>query len=228
MKKQMLPLVLFIVGFIVLIFPHVAQRVNKEIHEHQVAAIQEQIKEMPEEKKKEVSTDVKQCNEAIFKNEDGINDPFTDYFDPSYYDDCAKVIEKSEYPLALEVPKLDLNVPVFLGTSEENLRQGIGQVEGSSLPTGGDSTHTVLAGHRGMGTKAMFRHLDHLENGDVFYIHTVEETLTYVVYDTKVILPHETESLRIQEGKDLASLFACHPYRNNTHRLVVYGERIVD
>lgn len=228
MKKRMLPLILFIVGVIVVIFPHVAQWVNKEIHEHQVAAIQQQIKEMPDEKKQEVSTDVKDCNEAIFKNEDGINDPFTDYYDPSYYESCAKVIEQNDYPLALEIPKMDVNIPIFLGASQENLANGIGQVEGSSVPTGGEGSHTVLAGHRGMGTKAMFRHLDYLEAGDVFYIHTIDETLTYMVYDTEVILPHETERLRIQEGKDLASLFSCHPYRNNTHRLVVYGERVDD
>jgi len=226
MKKYFLPLVLFIVGLVVIVFPHMAQRVNKEIHENQVEAIQEQINEMPEEKKKEVSTEVKDCNEAIFNNEDAFNDPFTENYDPKYYESCAKVIEKDEFPLALEVPKLDLNIPIFIGASQENLAKGIAQVEGSSLPTGGESTHTVLSGHRGMGTKAMFRHLDHLDIGDVFYIHTLEETLTYHVYDTNVILPHETESLMIQEGKDLASLFACHPYRNNTHRLVVYAERV--
>src|SRR5690625_523561 len=148
---------------------------------------------MPEEKKKEVSTDVKECNEAIFKNEDGINDPFTDYFDPNYYDACEKVIEKSDYPLALEVPKLDLNIPIFLGTSEENLSNGIGQVEGSSLPTGGESTHTVLAGHRGMGTKAMFRNIDQLQDRNIFYIHTMNETLADEDYSTIDSYPEKTE-----------------------------------
>lgn len=77
-----------------------------------------------------------------------------------------------------------------------------------------------------MGTKAMFRNLDVLKDGDVFFIHTLEETLVYEVYDVEVILPFETENLRIVEGKDLASLITCHPYRANSHRLVVHGERI--
>src|SRR5690606_36446380 len=102
---------------------------------------------------------------------------------------------------------------------------GIGQVEGSSLPIGGESTHTVLAGHRGMGTKAMFRNLDVLRPGDTFFIYTLEGRLEYHVYDVEVILPHETENLQINEGKDLASLITYQLYRVNSHRLVVHGER---
>lgn len=154
MKKQIFPLVLFIIGLIVVVFPHIAQRVTKEIHEHQVEAIQQQIQQMPEEKVKEVTNHVKNCNEVIYKNEDGINDPFTDYFDLNYYDECTDIIEKSDYPLALEVPKLDLNIPIFIGTSEENLRQGIGQVEGSSLPTGGRKFPYCFSGSSWHGNKS--------------------------------------------------------------------------
>lgn len=119
-----------------------------------------------------------------------------------------------------------MEIPVYLGTSEEELSKGIGHIEGSSLPIGGMNTHTVLAGHRGMGTKAMFRNLDALESGDAFYIFTMNEKLKYVVNDIRVILPHETQGLHVIEGEDLASLITCHPYRSNSHRLVVQGKRI--
>src|SRR5690625_5736360 len=91
------------------------------------------------------------------------------------------------------------------------------QVEGSALPLGGESTHTVLAGHRGMGTKAMFRNIDQLNDGDLFYIHTMNETLTYEVYRQKVIYPNQTDDLEIVENKDLATLLTCHPYRSEEH-----------
>src|SRR5690606_37894829 len=84
---------------------------------------------------------------------------------------------------AIEIPKLDLMIPIYIGSSEEILSKGIGQVEGTSLPLGGLNTHSVLAGHRGMGTKEMFRNIDELDPGDTFYIHTMHATLTYEVYD---------------------------------------------
>src|SRR5690625_4390979 len=139
---------------------------------------------MPEAKKQDVSNEVKACNESIYQNEDNVNDPFTDNYDPEYYESCEKVIKENEYPLALEIPKLGLNIPLFIGATRENLSKGVAQVEGSSLPMGGESTHTVIAGHRGMGTKAMFRNIEDLHVGDEFTIHTVEETLVYRIYDT--------------------------------------------
>lgn len=225
MKKNILPFSLFMIGLVILLFPHLAQKINKNIHAQQVEAIQREIKAMPREEKEDIVKAVKSCNEFIRNMKEGLNDPFTERDKPKQNEACGKVVTEKEYPLALEIPTLDLKIPIFLGASQENLAKGIGQLEGSSLPYGGRGTHTVLSGHRGMGTKAMFRHLDDLEIGDVFYIHTLEETLAYTVYDIKVILPHETESLTAQEGRDLASLFSCHPYPYNSHRLVVYGER---
>lgn len=166
------------------------------------------------------------CNESIYKNEEGLHDPFTEAYSYEQYDACKDMPFDGENIAAIEIPTLNLAIPIYLGATEKELSKGVGQVEGSSLPIGGKNTHTLLAGHRGMGTKPMFRHLDELQTGDQFIIHTVEDTLVYVVYDTQVILPHETENLGIHEGKDLASLITCHPYRHNSHRLVIYGERI--
>ncbi|AOM83852.1 class C sortase [Salisediminibacterium beveridgei] len=127
---------------------------------------------------------------------------------------------------SIEIPKLSLKMPIYLGASRPVLAKGVGQVEGSSFPGGGPNTHTVLAGHRGMATKEMFKNLDRLRTGDVFHIYTSDGKLSYRVYDTNVILPHETSALNIQRGKDLATLLTCHPYRSNEYRLLVHGERI--
>lgn len=226
MRKNKWIYALFFLGLIILVYPHIAQVVNKHIQKSQVNHFIKEAKSMPSIEITNYYDQVRKCNEAIFKNEEGFHDPFTEYYKQNAYPECQDITFDGGQFAAIEIPKLDLHIPIYLGATENELSRGIGQVEGSSLPVGGISTHTVLAGHRGMGTKAMFRNLDLLKIGDVFYIHTLEGILTYEVYDVEVILPHETDNLRIVEGKDLASLITCHPYRANSHRLVVHGERL--
>lgn len=127
---------------------------------------------------------------------------------------------------AIEIPKLELMIPIYLGSSDEILNRGVGQVEGSSLPLGGNSTHSVLVAHRGMGTKAMFRNVDELHEGDIFLIHGNTGTLKYQLTAQRVIYPHETASLEIEEDKDLATLLTCHPYRYNYQRLLIHAEQV--
>lgn len=217
---------LFILGAIVLLYPYLSQYMNQLIYQKEVQQFKSSAQLLPEREITETLTAAKECNDAIFNNEEELHDPFTMDYNRKQFDDCAGSPLDGEGIAAIEIPKLNLAIPVYLGATENELSKGVGQVEGSSLPTGGNNTHTVLAGHRGMGTKAMFRNLDEIQIGDAFTISTLEGTLEYVVYDTDIILPHETESLHIAEGKDLASLITCHPYRHNSHRLVIYGERI--
>lgn len=226
MRKNKWILLLFFVGLIIFIYPHLAQEVHTKLHQVEAEQFKTRTQKLPKQVIDETIETAKQCNDSIFRNEGNFQDPFTEGYEQSRYDECKKVILDGESFATIEIPKLHLEIPIYLGATENELSRGIGQVDGSSLPIGGESTHTVLAGHRGMGTKEMFRNLDRLNVNDTFYIHTVEGTLTYNVYDVGVILPHETESLRIVEGKDLASLITCHPYRHNSHRLVIYGERV--
>jgi len=102
----------------------------------------------------------------------------------------------------------------------------VGHLLGSSLPVGGESTHTILTGHSGMATQKMFTDLEQLEVGDVFYIHVLDETLAYHVRHTEAVLPHDTTLLNIVPGEDLATLVTCHPIGVNSHRLLVMGYRI--
>lgn len=224
MKKNKGIVLLFIVGLIIMSYPHIAQYINNLIYKSQVEQFKNETEIMDPNKISEKITSTKKCNQAIYSNEGSLHDPFTEEYNRNTFEEC-KTAPNGEHMASIEIPKLQLEIPIYLGATENELSKGIGQVEGSSLPIGGANTHTVLAGHRGMGTKAMFRNLDQLEPGDVFYIYTLDEKLEYKIYDIDVILPSETESLIITEGKDLASLITCHPYRANSHRLVVYGER---
>ena len=126
----------------------------------------------------------------------------------------------------VEIPKINIYLPIYHGTDSETLEKGIGHLLGSSLPVGGDTTHTVLTGHSGMASQTMFTDLHQLNEGDLFFIHVLQETLAYEVISANTVLPHETELLEIQKHEDLASLVTCTPVGINTHRLIIRGTRI--
>lgn len=126
----------------------------------------------------------------------------------------------------VEIPKIQCTLPIFHGTNEGTLQTAIGHIEGSSLPVGGESTHCVLSGHRGLPSARLFTDLDQLVVGDVFMLRTLDETLTYEVDQILIVLPSEVSSLMILEGEDLCTLVTCTPYGVNSHRLLVRGHRI--
>ena len=127
----------------------------------------------------------------------------------------------------IEIPKIEVYLPIYHGTSQEILAKGAGHLEGSSLPVGGSSTHTVISAHSGYPGLVLFDELGELDAGDVFYIHALGRTLAYEVENMQVILPYETEGLLIVEEEDLATLMTCTPYGINTHRLLVQGRRVL-
>lgn len=213
------------IGMIILVYPHIAQQVHKNMQRSYSEELMETYRQLEPKLIEEKVGSYKTCNEAIFQGDTNVHDPFTEQYRIDDIEQCRDIAHDETAFASIEIPSLQLLIPIYFGASEKQLSQGIGQVEGSSLPIGGESTHTVLAGHRGMGTKAMFRNLDEVKRGDLFYIHTLDATLTYEVYDVEVILPTDTDNLHIVQGKDLASLITCHPYRHNSHRLVVHGER---
>lgn len=126
----------------------------------------------------------------------------------------------------VEIPVISVNLPIYHGTGTDSLERGVGHLLGSSLPVGGESTHAVLTGHSGMATCKMFTDLEQLKEGDVFYLHTLGETLAYQVTELNTVLPHETELLAVVPGEDYCTLVTCVPYAVNSHRLLVRGERI--
>ena len=126
----------------------------------------------------------------------------------------------------VEIPKISVNLPIYHGTENDSLERGIGHLLGSSLPVGGESTHTILSGHSGMASQKMFTDLEQLTTGDVFYLRVLDETLAYQVVEINTVLPYDTSLLGIVPGEDLCTLVTCTPYGVNTHRLLVRGSRI--
>lgn len=126
----------------------------------------------------------------------------------------------------IEIPEIDVNLPIYHGTEEDVLSVGVGHLEGTSLPVGGANTHCVLTGHRGLPNAKLFTRLDELEYKDLFYIKVGEKISAYSVCEIQVINPEDVSGLAIKGGKDLVSLLTCTPYGINSHRLVVTGERI--
>lgn len=127
---------------------------------------------------------------------------------------------------SIEIPEIDVNLPIYHGTDESVLQVAVGHLEWSSLPIGGDGTHCVLSGHRGLPSAKLFTHLDQLEKGDTFLLRILDEVLTYEVDQILIVEPQETAALQIEHGKDYCTLITCTPYGINTHRLLVRGHRI--
>ena len=125
----------------------------------------------------------------------------------------------------LEIPKIDVSLPIYHGTTDETLSKGVGHIYGTSLPIGGEGTHAALTSHSGLADAVLFSHLDELEAGDVFYIHVIDAVLSYRVDEIRVVEPHEVSSLVPVEGEDHVTLITCYPVTINTHRLLVRGTR---
>lgn len=126
----------------------------------------------------------------------------------------------------VEIPKIGIDLPIYHGTESETLDKGVGHLLGSSLPIGGESTHAILSGHSGMASQKMFTDLEQLREGDVFYLHVLDEVLAYQVKAILIVQPHDTAFLGVVPGEDLCTLVTCTPTGVNTHRLLVRGTRI--
>lgn len=126
----------------------------------------------------------------------------------------------------IEIPALKCSLPIYHGTDEAVLQIAVGHLEWSSLPVGGESSHCVLSGHRGLPSAKLFTNLDELKEGDIFILRVLDETLTYEVDQIRIVLPEEMDDLAIEKGKDYCTLVTCTPYGINTQRLLVRGHRV--
>ena len=174
---------------------------------------------------------MKKCGRAREYNEnlagDPVHDPFvvgSGYALPTNYTSVLNISDDGVMA-SVEIPKIGVNLPIYHGTSEETLTKGVGHIQSTSLPIGGKSTHSVLTGHTGLPSAELFTKLDLLKENDIFYIHVLDEILTYKVYEIKVILPDEIDELRVVNDDDLLTLVTCTPYGINSHRLLVKARR---
>ena len=220
------PPILLLAGILVLLYPVLATQYNNQRQERiasEFSAVADQAG--PDA----VAESLRRADEYNLKaSESPILDPWLDAQRPgtAQYQDYLSQLNLNDVMATIKIPSIDVNLPIYHGTENATLDKGIGHLFGTALPVGGESTHTVLTGHTGLGNATMFDQLTSVKVGDVFYIETAGRHLKYQVTDIRVVLPTETESLNKVDGKDLATLITCTPYGINTHRLLVTGERV--
>lgn len=219
--KLIFAVIMFISGVGIASYPFISNMIAKK---HATVAIQdynENIEAMDQEKLDAVKEAAKKYNEqlssAVVRDANGENEE-----EGVSYVDMIDVGESLGY---ITIPKIDVNLPIYEGTDDDVLAKGVGHMTQSSYPLGGESTHCVLTGHRGLPEAVLFTELDELEPGDCFYLHILDEILAYKVDQIKVVEPNETDDLDIIEGEDYCTLVTCTPYSVNTHRLLVRGVR---
>ena len=224
--KDVIRLLVLVVAFAVLLYPTVSSYVNEKNGSKVVSNYDAESVRLSNAEKEKMLEDARAYNKEMLSNIDLI-DPFSQgekSLDARY--ESLLNIDGSGMMGYIRIPKIKVEIPIYHGTSESVLQAGVGHFWGTSLPVGGESTHTVLTGHRGLPTKTLFTNMDKLVKGDVFYIKVLDETLAYKVDQILTVLPEETEALSIVPGQDYATLVTCTPYAINTHRLLVRGHRI--
>lgn len=228
MVKKIL-VTLFIGASIVMMFyPWISNFVNQHQADITVDNYKKKEKSLSEEQREEMWKKAQMYNADLAKNQVELTDPFVESKSAIksglIYNNLLN-IDKSGMMCYLEIPCINVNLPVFHGTAASTLERGIGHLEGSSLPVGGKSTHAVLTGHTGLNNAKLFTDLTEVKEGDLFFLHTLGKDLAYRVIETEVVLPEETQDLLIRKGKDLVTLITCTPYGVNSHRLFVTGIR---
>lgn len=211
----------FLIGISVLLYPAFSNYWNSKTQSRAIVDYESVLEQLEPEDYSAIFQAAYDYNEALY----GVEFPLMNYDKvPGYYDTLK--VEGTSIIGYVKIDKIGVELPVYHGTSEQVLNRGVGHLEGSSLPVGGESTHSVMSAHRGLPSAKLFTDLDRLEMGDTFQITVLDQVLTYQVDQVKVITPREIDDLQIVEGKDYCTLFTCTPYGINTHRLLVRGIRI--
>ena len=222
-KAPTIFLILFVVaGLSLLLYPSVSNYWNSLHSSRAITGYMEAVNNLDEEKQQEMLDEAHAYNKKLF--DDGYTLTLPEPRKASYF----KLLDVTGLGLMgyIEIQKLGVMLPIYHGTSEEVLQSSVGHIEGSFLPVGGENTHTVLSGHRGLPSAKLFTDLDKMQIGDTFSLKVLKDELTYEVDQILTVLPHELDALNVVPGEDLCTLITCTPYGINTHRLLVRGHRI--
>ena len=209
------------IGVCGLLYPSVSQYWNSKTQTRAVENYLEILNSLSEEDTEGLFEVARQYNESLGE----LDSPLYDYHKIEGYNEALNVSGNGIMGY-ITIPKLGVEIPIYHGISAEVLNIACGHLEGSSLPIGGESTHSVLSAHRGLPHARLFTDLDKIETGDTFMINILGETFTYQVDQIKIVRPSETDDVQIVEGEDLCTLLTCTPYGINSHRLLVRGRRI--
>ena len=225
MKNKLINIFLIlalVAGLSLLIYPTVSDYWNSLHASQAVASYDQAVKSMDEGKYDELLQRAGQYNRDLFLR--GTLFALTDEEREDYNSQLD--IDGSGVMGYIEIPTIKVSLPIYHGTSDDVLQVAVGHLERSSLPDGGESTHCVLSGNRGLPSAKLFTNLDQLAEGDLFVIRTLDEVLTYEVDRILIVLPSELQALAAEEGKDLCTLVTCTPYGVNSHRMLVRGHRV--
>lgn len=225
-KRKIIKIILFFVGLMICSYPLISSIWEQKYLNDTVSTYQKEMEEYDEEKIEEEKSLAYEYNSLLYQSKGKvINSDSTQILHSDNYNSLLN-LSGNGIMASVEIPKINVNLPIYHGTSDEVLSMGVGHIEGTSLPIGGENTRTVLSGHRGLPNSKLFTRLDELEKGDLFFIKVLDEILAYEVIEIEVIEPDDTEKLAIIQEKDLATLLTCTPYGLNTHRLIITGERV--
>ncbi len=223
MKKHLstiIVVVIFICGLSLFLYPTVSNLYNEYLNKQLIGEYKDSFEEIQPEQ----YVDAKAMAAAYNANR---NDPKKLEELGLTYEDTLNVAKNGMMGY-IEIPKISVSLVIYHTIEEEVLQQGIGHLPESDLPIGGSSTHCVLAGHTGLPSAKLLSNMDHLKIGDRFYLHVLNEVLTYQIDDISVVEPHEVSRLNVSSNQDYVTLVTCTPYGVNSHRLLVRGTRIIE
>ena len=219
--STMLLVVILLAGIGVMLYPSVSDWWNSMHATRAIANYVEAVDSMSEQAKEEIIEAARQYNKSLAN---GANFNVSD----EKYAEYEKILDISGTGIMgyIQIPSINVNLPVYHGTEETVLQIAVGHIAGSSFPVGGKRTHCILSGHRGLPSAVLFTDLDKMKKGDHFLLHVLDDTLCYQVDKITVVEPDDTEALMADQDQDLATLLTCTPYGVNSHRLLVRGRRI--
>ena len=226
--RKFFSILIIICGILLASYPWISNYVNERAADGEINVYEENVQNMDEEKLKEYLLDAQEYNAALLDTRIALIDPFDAEFNKLYKDTpYSNLLNYDSQGIMgfLEIPAIKVKLPIYHGTSPAVLQKGVGHLEGSSLPVGGESTHSILTGHTGLNKAKLFTDLTSVQKGDMFFVSVLGRKMAYVVDNINVVLPDDTSRLQVVEGKDYVTLITCTPYGVNDHRLLVRGVR---
>lgn len=220
--STMILILILVVGLSLMLYPSFSNWWNEAHQSRAIAAYSQEVSKLDENRYDELWQQAREHNRSLVGRENAY------LLDDSQKAEYERLLDVSGMGIMgyIEIPSLKVSLPIYHGTEESVLQVAVGHLEWTSLPVGGESTHCVLSGHRGLPSAKLFTDLDRLVVGDRFRLGVLDQVLTYEVDQILIVEPQDTEALLIEEGKDLCTLVTCTPYGINTHRLLVRGHRV--
>lgn len=226
MRKHLSTILLFLVfgiGLCLLLYPTVSDYWNSFHQSRAISSYTDAVAQIDNEEYERIWAEAMAFNESLRRR--SVSSFSLTQEEENTYNHLLNVAGNGVMGY-IEIPNIDVSLPVYHGTSESVLQIAVGHIEGTSLPVGGEGSHCVLSGHRGLPSARLFTDLDKIVEGDLFLLHILDEILTYEVDQILIVDPDDTGNLDIREGKDYCTLVTCTPYGINSHRMLVRGHRI--